>query len=79
MIHARIRPAPSPGGMTPRYFVVLVGVPGSPDLVASRVLSMEQAQEALRKIEDELDVYRKPKRKGSRRKPKTSWERINRD
>ena len=64
-----------------RYFVEIKGVPhcSGSALVVSNALPLAKAEEAKRKIEDALDSYRRPKRKGGRRKPKTSWERIVRE
>lgn len=92
MIRVLIRQAPAPagsryatraeGGPPPeRFFVVLTGVPdrlGTVEIVVSPRVSREVAAELGRKIEDEMDAYRRPRRTEGRRKPKTSWERINR-
>ena len=64
-----------------KWFIELKGVPNASGgaLVVCPALPWDKVQEVKKKIEDAMDAYRRPKRKGGRRKPKTSWERITRE
>lgn len=62
-----------------RFFVEVEGIPGGGTQVLTRALLKAQAEDALLKVEDELDAYRRPKRAGRRRPPETSWERLKKD
>lgn len=71
---------PNRSGVYP-HFVEIKGIPhavGSA-LVVTGALPLARAEEVKRKIEDALDAYRRPKRKGGRRRPKTAWERLIRE
>jgi hypothetical protein len=61
-----------------RCFVEIKGIPHchGTALVVSKAMTPAEAEEVKLKIEEALDKYRRPPRKGGKRKPKTSWERL---
>lgn len=58
------------------YFVEIKGIPHGHTHVVTGAMPLAKAQAIKLKVEDALDGYRRPKRKGGRRRPKTSWERL---
>jgi hypothetical protein len=60
----------------PRFFVEVKGFPHGHTYIVTSALPRARAEEVKKGIEDTMDAYRRPKRKGGRRKPKTSWERL---